>query len=356
MVKRLHRHKPILTLAAGLLFPILVAAGPADTAWVDLFNGKNFAGLYVFNFNGGNVIYDSSLAGNALFKPDSASKEIRVTSSDGQRGHIATKKDYSYFRMKVDWKISSGNCGVMYHLREDLAIANPLTRLYDVFPPSIEAQGETGNGGDCWVISNVWMNTKATNGKYSATGTPITFGGVNAGGRNISADVHWDLYGTANTKGGWNTEEIIIYGADSVVHIVNGHANFRGSNILYTPGNAPTSANPPSPPYSKIPFDHGHLSLQAEMATVAYRNWKVAELIGCTDPKADNYKSYFVKSRSTDCIFTTSIATQKKTNLNRTKSGKNWKSLSTGKSGNRTLSGRLLNLLSNTPIPKLRNP
>lgn len=283
------------------------AAGPGDTAWVDLFNGQDFTGLYVYNYDDGRNVYDSSLAGNALFKP--VAGEIRVTSSGGQRGHVATRKDYSHFHMKVDWKIAGGNCGVMYHLREDLALLNPRVRLYDVFPPSIEAQGEKGNGGDCWLISNVWMNTTLAGGRYSPAGQTTTFGGVSVGGRMVAASEHFDRYGTDNPSG-WNTLEVIAYGADSVLHIVNGKVNFRGTRIEYTPGDAPTSSSPPKPPHARIPFDHGRLSLQAEMSPVAYRNWKVAELIGCMDVKADNYKSYLAKHRPADCRYSTGLAGQ----------------------------------------------
>lgn len=321
-----------------LLAHLTASAGPADTAWDDLFNGKDFAGLYVFNYNDGKPVYDSSLSGNALFKP--VGGEIRCTTSGGQRGHIATRKDYSFFHMKVDWKIASGNSGVMYHLREDLAMANPLTRLYSVFPPSIEAQGEKGNGGDCWVISNVWMDTRATNNKYAPNGLPITIGGVSEGGRMLAASAHYDLYGTANPSG-WNTLEVIAYGSDSVVHIVNGHANFRGWNIKYTPGNAPTSPNPPKPPFEKIPFGYGRLSLQAEMSPVSYRNWKVAELVGCKDPKATNFKAYLSANRSEDCRYATGIPARKPRTRKSVSAPKVWMSPHNGVSGSRSVSGRL---------------
>jgi len=296
----------IFKLLSGVLLTAILSAaqdGPDDTLWVDLFNGEDFEGLYTYDYDHGNHVYDSSLAGVPLFRP--WDNMIQVYADDGgHRGHIGTiKSDYSYFHMKVDIQINSGNCGIMYHLRDDLVHDNNDGRLYDVFPPSIEAQGQKGAKGDCWVIANVWMTTTVdpnNTSQYDPGGVIREFGGVTTGGR----DLHGPHEFEDGSQDAWNTVEVIAFADSHVVHLVNGNVVFEGWDIKYTPGNTTTSgAQLPSQPYEKIPFGYGQLTLQAEMARVNYRNWKVAELKGCMDPAADNYKSYLVKHDSSMCVY-----------------------------------------------------
>jgi hypothetical protein len=47
----------------------------------------------------------------------------------------------------------------------------------------------------------------------------------------------------------------------------------------------------------------GYITLQAETAPIDFRKVEVLDLEGCTDPKANNYKSYFVKSNNSRCLY-----------------------------------------------------
>ena len=44
----------------------------------------------------------------------------------------------------------------------------------------------------------------------------------------------------------------------------------------------------------------GTISLQSESHPVEFRNIELLELEGCTDPKATNYRDYYVKSKPED--------------------------------------------------------
>ncbi len=68
--RHLFQGMPIMALVS------MAIAGPQDTAWVELFNGTDFSGLYTYNFNDGKHTYDSSLLGTAMFKP--VDKTIKV--------------------------------------------------------------------------------------------------------------------------------------------------------------------------------------------------------------------------------------------------------------------------------------
>ncbi len=63
------------------------------------------------------------------------------------RGHLVTQKEYSNYRLEVEYRFPNapGNCGVLVH-------ASTPRALYSMFPKSIEVQMEHGNAGDFWVI------------------------------------------------------------------------------------------------------------------------------------------------------------------------------------------------------------
>ena len=49
------------------------------------------------------------------------------------------------------------------------------------------------------------------------------------------------------------------------------------------------------------PLTGGYISIQAETAPIDFRKIELLDLEGCMDPKASNYKSYFVKSNPARC-------------------------------------------------------
>ena len=49
------------------------------------------------------------------------------------------------------------------------------------------------------------------------------------------------------------------------------------------------------------PITEGSISLQAETAEIDFRKVEILNLKGCMDPRASNYKPYYVKSDPTAC-------------------------------------------------------
>ena len=47
----------------------------------------------------------------------------------------------------------------------------------------------------------------------------------------------------------------------------------------------------------------GYIALQAESHPIDFKNIEILNLCGCMDPKAKNYKSYFVKADNRLCIY-----------------------------------------------------
>jgi hypothetical protein len=48
----------------------------------------------------------------------------------------------------------------------------------------------------------------------------------------------------------------------------------------------------------------GYIALQSESHPVEFRKVELLNLVGCTDRKASNYKSYYVKSDDSKCRYT----------------------------------------------------
>ena len=47
----------------------------------------------------------------------------------------------------------------------------------------------------------------------------------------------------------------------------------------------------------------GYISLQAESHPIDFKNIRLLNLCGCKDPKAKNFKSYFIKANNSLCIY-----------------------------------------------------
>ena len=121
--------KSIFTaLPLGLALVSLPAAAPPptkeDSGWVSLYNGTNFDGFYAYFQDVGVVEPD---------KQDAFVAEpgiIHVPKAHGgyssTEGHIITRKVYSWYRVRVDYRfstdINSQNAGLIVHIDNDAAL------------------------------------------------------------------------------------------------------------------------------------------------------------------------------------------------------------------------------------------
>jgi hypothetical protein len=51
------------------------------------------------------------------------------------------------------------------------------------------------------------------------------------------------------------------------------------------------------------PLKEGYIALQAESHPVDFRNIEILDLAGCMDPKAKNYKTYYIKPDNSRCRY-----------------------------------------------------
>ncbi|CAG4988603.1 hypothetical protein DYBT9275_00120 [Dyadobacter sp. CECT 9275] len=255
--------------------------------WKQLFNGKNLDGWdikirgYGLNENYGNT-----------FRVEDGKMIVRYDQYDDFKqkyGHIFYKGDFSYYRISVEYRFVGEqapkgegwawrNSGIMVHGQP----AATMGKDQD-FPASIEVQLLGGNGKK---RSTCNLCTPGTN--VVMDGKLITQHCVNSTSRTYDGDQ-------------WVKAEVLVLGDSLIQHFANGEMVLQYQKPQLGGGNV--SGNDPSLMIDGKLLDHGSISLQSESHPVEFRKVEILDLKGCMDPKASNFKSYFVKADNSLCKY-----------------------------------------------------
>lgn len=260
---------------------------PARQDWVQLFNGRNLDG-WTPKF----AKHDLGENFNDTFRVADGLLQVRYdkwTRFDAEFGHLFYREKFSHYRLAAEYRFVGAqvpggpgwamrNNGLMLHSPD------PKTMLKDQdFPISIEVQllGGLGDGKPrstanlCTPGSNVVMNGKLHTA-HCTNSTSRTYDGEQ-----------------------WVRVEVDVRGDEVIRHIV------EGTTVLeYTKPQMGDGAVAPVDPAVKIdgtPMTAGYISIQAETAPTDFRKIEILNLEGCMDPKATNYKAYFVKANPQMC-------------------------------------------------------
>jgi hypothetical protein len=267
---------------AVLLIPVGATAGDPDTEeWIPLFNGKNLDGWVpkITGFEVGDNHADT-------FRVEGGVLKVRYDKYEGEFnrrfGHLFTEKLYSYYRIRLEYRflgeqVPGGpdwafrNSGIMVHGQP----VETMQKAQD-FPISIEVQllGGPGEG-------------ERTTGNLCTPGTNVVFEG--------KLDTRHCITSASKTFHGdqWVKAEAVVHGASVVRHLINGKEVLRYE--LSQMGGGNVADHDLSVWKAGQLIEEGSISLQAESHPLEFRNVELLPLVGCTDPKAKNYKSYYVK-------------------------------------------------------------
>ena len=257
--------------------------------WIQLFNGRDLDGWTIkfAKHNLGDNFNDTVRVENGLM-------EVRSDKWQGfnnEFGHIFYKEPFSYYRLAAEYRfvgeqVPGGpawairNNGLMLHCQK------PSTMLKDQdFPISIEVQllGGLGNGRPrttaslCTPGSNVVMNGQLHT-PHCTNSTSMTYDGDQ-----------------------WVRVEAEVHGDELVRHIVDGR-----TVLEYTKPQVGGGAVSPVDPALKVdgtPMTSGYIAIEAETAPTDFRKIELLNLEGCMDPKASNYKKYYVKANPQMCLY-----------------------------------------------------
>ena len=256
--------------------------------WIQLFNGKDLKGWtpkirgYELGDNFGNTF---RVADGAMQTGYEAYEDF-----DRRFGHIFYEEPFSYYILVAEYRFvgeqakggpgwAVRNSGIMVHSPPPESMGKD-----QAFPISIEIQllGGTGEG------ERTTMNlcTPGTNVVFS--GKLVTKHCTNS----TSKTYHGDQ---------WVRGEVMVLGSSVIRHMLEGEVVLEYEMPQMGGGNV-DGHDPAYKEDGKL-LDSGYISLQSESAPIEFRKIELLNLEGCMDPKAANYKNYFVKSNPDSCQY-----------------------------------------------------
>jgi hypothetical protein len=282
-----------LLIAFSLLAGLSSAFGQGkadEKEWVQLFNGKDLTGWipkitgYDTGVNYGNTFRVENGMMKVVYDPDKYPKWA------SQFGHIFYKDKFSYYLIAAEYRfvgeqVPGGpgwalrNSGIMIHCQD------PKTMMREQdFPISIEVQLLGGDGKGPRPTAN--MCSPGTN--VVIDGKLFTTHCLNSKSKTIDGDR-------------WVRVEALVLGDSIVEHRVDGE-KVMSYEMPQIGGGSVSNYDPKVKVDGKL-LTEGWISLQSESHPVEFRKVELLNLAGCMDPKAKNYKTYFVKAENSQCQY-----------------------------------------------------
>ena len=282
-----------LCAAILLVFNVIAVSAAAQNdpdrkEWVQLFNGRDLEG------------WDVKIAGSELndnfgdtFRVQDGLLTVAYDHYDafGSRyGHLFYRQKFSYYVIAVEYRFlgeqapggpdwAFRNSGIMVHSQS----AASMLKDQD-FPISVEVQllggsdeGERPNANVCTPGTHIEM-----------AGQLVTDHCINSSSPTIRGD-------------GWVRVEAVVLGSERIRHIVNGETvlTYERPRI----GGGAVNGYDPAVKDDGAPLSEGFIALQSESHPIQFRKVELLNLEGCMDPKASNYKRYFVKADPAQCRY-----------------------------------------------------
>ena len=267
--------------------------------WVPLFDGTDLTG------------WDIKVAGQPL--NDNYKNTFRVQDSilrisydqydkfDNKFGHIYYQSPFSYYKIKFHYRFVGAhlkdapvwadmNSGIMIHSQSAQSV-----NIGQDFPVSLEMQ----------LLADTGTHDRTT-GNICTPGTQI----------HLFDSLRTDhcISSTSKTYPSeiWVNGEAEVYGDSLIRHIIEGDTVLTytkpviGGGFVSNTNNWTTAHITDSIFWinkAGTPLREGYIALQAESQPVDFRRIEILNLVGCTDPKAKNYKSYYIKSDNNQCRY-----------------------------------------------------
>src|SRR5688572_665472 len=279
--------------ASVLAMSAFVAAqknNPDEKTWIQLFNGKDLSD-WTPKFSK----HDLGVNYNDTFRVEDGMLKVRYdkwTGFDGEFGHIFYRQPFSYYVLAAEYRfvgeqVTGAGARLAWAIRNNglmLHSPDPKTMLKDQdFPISIEVQLLGGFG------------KPRTTANLCTPGTHVVLKGQLHTAHCTNS--------TSKTYEGdqWVRVEVLVHGDEVIKHMVEGVTVLEYTKPQIGGGSA--SPVDPAVKVDGTPLTGGYISLQAETAPIDFRKVELLDLEGCTDKKASNYKTYFVKSNPALCKF-----------------------------------------------------
>ena len=286
----------ILGLTLLLSIPAILSSSQAQTKpndpekkeWKQIFNGKNLDGWdvkirgYALNDNFGNT-----------FRVENGMMTVGYEKYDkfnDRFGHIFYRERFSHYIVAAEYRFvgeqapggagwATRNSGIMVHSQSAASMGKDQD-----FPISIEVQLLGGLGKGPRTTAN--LCTPGTN--VEMNGKLFTTHCVNSTSKTYDGDQ-------------WVRVEVMVLGDQQVKHMIDGQTVLSYEKPQIGGGNV--GGHDPAVKKDGMLLSEGYISLQSESHPIQFRKVEVLNLAGCMDPKATNFKSYYVKADNGQCVY-----------------------------------------------------
>ncbi|HKU13661.1 MAG TPA: DUF1080 domain-containing protein [Steroidobacteraceae bacterium] len=263
----------------------------AGEQWIQLFNGRDLTGWTP-------KLTHHELGDNfgETFRVEDGLLKVRYDRySDGfnrQFGHLFYAQPYSYYRLAIEYRFvgeqaaqapggwAKRNSGIMFHAQP------PATMTKDQeFPISIEAQ----------LLGGLDNGKARPTANMCSPGTEVDYQGAQYPEHCLDSQ--------SGTYDGdqWVRMEILVLGNGQITHFVQGEKVLEYSRPRIG-GDMAKDADP-AVKRDGEPLSGGYIALQSESHPLDVRKIELLDLTGCVDPKARNYRQYFVQSDPKGCKY-----------------------------------------------------
>lgn len=217
------------------LLPLLCVGLGFSQTWTPVFNGTDSKGVIVFPAGKGTLTVANG----------------ELTAKGDCCGYFATEKEYSHYRMKVDFKHGGGNSGLVWHVTSKWISGCRL-------PSGIELNINDGGIKDIWWTDVGFKSTGDANG-FKEGGPEVSKGG------KFGCSDHANFKSSVAASNGttaWNTFEIFVNG-DSMEAKLNDKVWMRVYQLK-------AAAN--------TPLTKGKVGFYFEGNTMTVKNWQIMDL------------------------------------------------------------------------------
>ena len=259
---------------------------PPASEWLQLFNGKNLDG-WVPKIAG----FDLGVNYNDTFRVEDGFLKAsydKYKTFDNRFGHLFYRRKFSYYIVAAEYRFvgeqtpdapawALRNNGLMLHSQA------PETMGKDQdFPISIEAQllggaptGERSTANVCTPGTEIFMKGEMVHG-HCTNSSSETYRGDR-----------------------WVRVEVEVRGAEHITHFAEGRKVLEYDTPQIGGGNV---ANfDPKVKQDGKPLGEGYIAIQGESHPTEFRKIEVLNLSGCMNPKASNFKPYYIHRDDAAC-------------------------------------------------------
>lgn len=279
-----------LLLFVGMVFSVILVRGQED-AWEILFNGKDLTGWTT-------KIHHYEVGDNhgETFRVEDGIIKVRYDQYEGdfndRFAHLYYDTPFSYFHLSMEYRfvgeVHPGapvfvekNSGVMYHSEDPGKMLKEQN-----WPISVEMQ----------FLAGIEAGKPRPTGNMCSPGTDVEYEG--------KIDPRHCISSSSQTYFGdqWVKAELIVRGDSLVTHIINGETVLEYTKPQLGRTGVVKGARPEMDRSGEL-LKEGFIALQSEGQPIDFRAIKIKNLKGCMDPKAKNYREYFIASDPKSCNY-----------------------------------------------------